>query len=329
MYEGFQKFAKKCRKYALISMEYDSPLLSFVDDSYESKLNDIINDLNQKVLLQTDFLQKIDSSGGSTYNSLSDTRMSDPEEHTKSLRENLARIKHCTEVYEECSCTMDLTIDDALVASLLARQKIQKNTIEAQLTMEILKKRLKMILSTIEREQKMLDDSKIISSLLDKRLKILEKQGQRSSEEILNECYMNVKETERSVNKFMRELVKFIDEELGDVLLSEQLGVAIGHVDTIGKKHNNPTVESGQTVLDKHISVEKKDKIALCNATKELLENLMNQSVLPGADPYIVVEDSVVGRILLRSGLVVLHNKDATKMRLVEFHREIDESSFV
>lgn len=55
----------------------------------------------------------------------------------------------------------------------------------------------------------------------------------------------------------------------------------------------------------------------------------MNRSVLPDADPYLVVEDSVVGRVLLRSGLVMLHNKDATKMRLVEFHKEIDESSFI
>lgn len=241
----------------------------------------------------------------------------------------MAWIRHYTNLYEESSHTVDFTIDDSFVTSLLARQKIEKNTREAELTTKILERRLKKTLSIIEREQKILEESKIIGSLLDERLKKLEMKSQRSSQEILDECHMNVKEAERSVNKFMRELVRFIDEELGDVLLAEQSGAAVGYTDLSEKKHTKLTAESGQTTLDKHISVEQKDKITLCNSTKELLENLMNQSVLPGADPYMIVEDSVIGRILLRSGLVMLHSKDARKMRLVEFQREIDEMSFI
>lgn len=46
---------------------------------------------------------------------------------------------------------MDFTIDDTLVANLLARRKIQKNTTEAQLALEILKKKLKDTLFMVER----------------------------------------------------------------------------------------------------------------------------------------------------------------------------------
>lgn len=83
---------------------------------------------------------------------------------------------------------------------------------------------------------------------------------------------MGVKEVERSVNKFMRELVRFIDEQLGDVLLAEQSGALIRHADLTEKKHVNSLAEPGQTTLDMHISVEQKDRISLCNSTKELLE---------------------------------------------------------
>ncbi|KAG5519532.1 hypothetical protein PMAC_001687 [Pneumocystis sp. 'macacae'] len=308
-------------KYALISMDYDGPELSFMDDSYESKLDGIINDLNLKILWQTDFLQKFEA--------FTDIKTSNINQHEKAQREMLSQIKHRIDVYEEYSRTMDFTIDDTLLTNLLARRKIQKNTIEAELALEMLKKKLKNTFFLIEREKKILEDSRIIGSLLDKKLKVLEKKNQRNSQEILNECYMGVKEVERSVNKFMRELVRFIDEELGDVLLAEQSGTFIGYADLAGKKHITPLAKPGQTTLDKHIFAEQKDRISLCNSTKELLENLMNRSVLSGEDPYLVVEDSVVGRVLLRSGLVMLHSKDATKMRLVEFHKEINEPSFI
>ncbi|EMR09447.1 hypothetical protein PNEG_02389 [Pneumocystis murina B123] len=329
MMNGFQKFAEKCRKYALISFDNEDLLHFSMDDSYEFKLDEIIRDLNEKILYQTEFLKNVKESNVVISDSFSFEKLADLEKSIKNPRERLAWIKHYANIYEESSHTVDFTIDDNFVTGLLARQKIEKNTTEARLTMEILEKRLKKTLSTIEREQKILEESKIIGSLLDQRLKKLEKQSQRSSQEILNECHMNVKEAERSVNKFMRELVRFIDEELGDVLLAEQSGAAVGYADLPEKKHAKLLAESGQTTLDKHISIEQKDKFTLCNSTKELLENLMNQSVLPGADPYIIVEDSVIGRILLRSGLVMLHNKDARKMRLVEFQREIDEMSFI
>ncbi|KAG4302386.1 hypothetical protein PCK1_001368 [Pneumocystis canis] len=328
-YEGFEKFAKKCREYALISVDYDNIISSITDNSYESKLDDIINDLNEKIFWQTDFFKQIKNSNEFGSLTLKDSKLFDSLEYMETQKEKLERIRNCINMYEEASRTVDFIIDDPVLLNLLARQKIQKNITEGQLTIKILKKRLEITLSIIEREQKILQDSKIISSLLDKKLEKLEKKNQRSSQEILNECYMGVKEAERLVNKFMRELVRFIDEELGDVLLAEQSGTVIRYADSSEKKNVKPVVESGQTMLDKYISVEQKDKTFLCNATKELLENLMNQSVLPDADPYITVEDSVIGRILLRSGLVMLHDKDATKMRLVEFHREIDELSFI
>ncbi|CCJ29339.1 unnamed protein product [Pneumocystis jirovecii] len=307
----FQKFAEKCRKYVLISMDHGGPLFSFMDDSYESKLDGIINDLNQKILWQSDFLQKVKDSTAIKSKPLSDTKSLDFNQHEKTSREIFSEIKHRVDVYKEYSRTMDFTIDDTLVANLLARRKIQKNTTEAQLALEILKKKLKDTLFMVESSGK--KKSKNFSR----------------DTKVVSECYMGVKEVERSVNKFMRELVRFIDEQLGDVLLAEQSGALIRHADLTEKKHVNSLAEPGQTTLDMHISVEQKDRISLCNSTKELLENLMNRSVLPDADPYLVVEDSVVGRVLLRSGLVMLHNKDATKMRLVEFHKEIDESSFI
>ncbi|KTW26463.1 hypothetical protein T552_02942 [Pneumocystis carinii B80] len=329
MMSGFQKFAEKCRKYALITFDNEDLFNFSMDDPYEFRLDEIIKDLNEKIHYQTEFLKNIKESNVAVSDSYSFQKLADLEKNTKNPRERLAWIKHYANLYEELSRTVDFTIDDDFITSLLARQKIQKNTTEAQLTMKILEKRLKKTLSIIEREQKILEESKIIGSLLDERLKKLEKQSQRSSQEILNECRMNVKEAERSVNKFMRELVRFIDEELGDILLAEQSGAAVGHADLPEKKHTKLPAESGQSTLDKHVSIQQKDKITLCNSTKELLENLMNQSVLPGADPYMIVEDSVIGRILLRSGLVMLHNKDARKMRLVEFQREIDEMSFI
>ncbi|KAG5436935.1 hypothetical protein PCANB_001345 [Pneumocystis canis] len=323
-YEGFEKFAKKCREYALISVDYDNIISSITDNSYESKLDDIINDLNEKIFWQTDFFKQNSNEFGSL--TLKDSKLFDSLEYMETQKEKLERIRNCINMYEEASRTVDFIIDDPVLLNLLARQKIQKNITEGQLTIKILKKRLEITLSIIEREQKILQDSKIISSLLDKKLEKLEKKNQRSSQEILKQVFPD---SERLVNKFMRELVRFIDEELGDVLLAEQSGTVIRYADSSEKKNVKPVVESGQTMLDKYISVEQKDKTFLCNATKELLENLMNQSVLPDADPYITVEDSVIGRILLRSGLVMLHDKDATKMRLVEFHREIDELSFI
>ncbi|KAK5663423.1 hypothetical protein OQA88_3852 [Cercophora sp. LCS_1] len=190
----------------------------------------------------------------------------------------------------------------------------------------------------------------------------LEHQEKKTAEELDDEKIAKLREEktrfDKQTSSLMKDLDWFIENHLGLMLAAEELGgPVVGEMTEIEpddltagfsaqgklkKAKGNPDEDRRQRRIDEIWGAEpeqaesrnkrKRDRdesSAAGTELRELIEQLLNTSMEAGGDSsaaYIRIErESAAARFLVRSKVAEFHPKDAKRLRLIDFGRELDD----
>lgn len=245
--------------------------------------------------------------------------------------------------------------------ALLALRSTHGLIIETKALLLSTREKIKETHSHIQRENQDLLDSQLLSSALEQRIQKLQSEfdsnKQLSPDELANKIIFDQQQKKRRYAKELRNLMrafnKFVDKHLAAMLAVEELGgPVVGDMLDIDEeilkagftKQGNakkPRVENStsdakrKTRIDEiwgppseEHEVEKgqrTEKEAAGGAFRNLSEDLLNAAAGDNSpDPYISIpRETAAVRFLIRAHVAQLHPKDAKKLRLVDFGREL------
>ncbi|KAK4188544.1 hypothetical protein QBC35DRAFT_496170 [Podospora australis] len=209
---------------------------------------------------------------------------------------------------------------------------------EQQALREALEKRVKSLRAGLENRQ--------------------EKTQDQLARERIAELKQEKKQWDQQTSSLMKELDWFIQEHLGPMLAAEELGgPVVGQLTDIDpydlsagfsaqgklkKAKDQPDIDKRQRRIDdiwgpqdqdgQPSGKRKRERDETSAATEEmrnLTEKLMNKLVEAGGDTsaaYVKISrESAAVRFLVRSKVAVFHPKDAQRLRLVDFGRDLDD----
>lgn len=186
------------------------------------------------------------------------------------------------------------------------------------------------------------------------------KTPQQVAEERLDELRMERRNYDTETKKLLKSLNKFIDEHLGAMLAAEELGgPVVGDLMDVDvdelragfnaqgkakKSKGAPDVDVRQRRIDdiwggqdgqqpgkgKGKGKRERDEATAAGAelrdlTEQLLNSLMESAGDNSASYVKVPRETAAARFLVRSKVAQFHPKDATRLRLVDFGRELDD----
>ncbi|KAB5580494.1 hypothetical protein GE09DRAFT_1082436 [Coniochaeta sp. 2T2.1] len=217
----------------------------------------------------------------------------------------------------------------------------------------------------LEQEKADLEDQKALQAALEKRINALRhglettrsKTAEEIAQEELDELRQKKRDYDRQTLKLLKAFKKFIDDHLGAMLAaeelggpvvgdlmeidSEELGAGFNTQGKLKKAMANADEDSRQRRIDdiwgsadgqqarKGKRRERDESDAAGAELQELTEKLLNSLTQAGGDTsasYVdIPKETAASRFLVRSKVAQFHPKDATKLRLVDFGREIDD----
>lgn len=251
----------------------------------------------------------------------------------------------------------------SVLPALLALRKTQNTIAESQAYLNSREISLEQAKRRLETEQINLADQKALTTALEDRIESLRSgsearrnmtPGQLAKEKV-DELKQKRREYDRETSKLVKALNKFIDSHLGVMLAAEELGgPVVGEMmdidsDDLGagfsaqgklrKTKRNPEGEKRQRRLDElwgsgqdenTRAKGRRDEASVAGAEmRELTEQLLNSLMNSGGDnsaAYVKIpRESAAARFLVRSKVAQFHPKDSTRLRLVDFGREIED----
>ncbi|KAH8910717.1 hypothetical protein BR93DRAFT_286305 [Coniochaeta sp. PMI_546] len=217
----------------------------------------------------------------------------------------------------------------------------------------------------LDLEKANLEDQKVLQAALERRIETLRQGAEttetRTSGEIaqerLNELRREKENYDRETSKLLKSFNKFINEHLGSMLAAEELGgPVVGdlmEIDTdelkagfnaqgkLKKMKATPDEDVRQRRIDdiwgpgdgqqakKGRKREREESDAAGAELKDLTEQLLNSLMDSAGDnsaSYVKIpRETAASRFLVRSKVAQFHPKDATRLRLVDFGRELDD----
>jgi hypothetical protein len=215
----------------------------------------------------------------------------------------------------------------------------------------------------LDTERANLDDQKALQAALEKRIATLrsgleadqQKTPNQVAKERLDELRRQKKEYDAETSKLLRSLNKFMDNHLGAMLAAEDLGgPVVGDMmdidtDELGAGFNaQGKLKKSKRSADQDVRQRRIDEIwgdreqehtgnggsrdeasAAVAEMRELTEHLLNslsESAGDSSAAYVsITRETAAVRFLVRSKVAQFHPKDATRLRLIDFGREIDE----
>jgi hypothetical protein len=217
----------------------------------------------------------------------------------------------------------------------------------------------------IEAERSALREQQALEVALQNRIKSLseglenrqEKTQEQMAKERIAELRQQKDHWDKQTSSLMKHLDWFISEHLGPMLAAEELGgPVVGQLMDIDaddlsagfsahgklkKAKDQPDLDKRQRRLDDiwgpqdqqtQTNKRKRDRDEASAASaemRELTEQLMNKLTEAAGDNtavYVeIARESAAARFLVRSKVAVFHPKDARRLRLVDFGRELDD----
>lgn len=251
----------------------------------------------------------------------------------------------------------DLPFPDSYLPALLAVRNVQRLIPE---TTEAISGTHQQLIQTRQRlieEETDLKGAKIIADALDSRITRLkvevDEKSQRSLDEVaqgmVREQDMRKQFYEKETRRLVRAMVKFINEHLAAMLAAEELGGPVvgdildvsdemlevgfsqkGKAKKIKPSDSSKSMERQQRIDEvwglgdsKELQSERQ---AAAKEMRSLIEELLNVAAEEGTGTYITLpRDSAASRFLVRAKVAQFHPKDARKLRLIDFGRELDD----
>jgi hypothetical protein len=242
--------------------------------------------------------------------------------------------------------------------ALLTHRHTSRTIRETNASIQRLEKDLAGARARLEQEQASLRDSRRIAEGLEKRTDELRgeknRKSQKSPDESAKKLIAQLQRRRTGYETEIKRLVKafnsFIDNHLAAMLAAEELGGPVvgdlmdiddgllhGDFSTQGKarKGKGPKDESQrQRRIDQIWGLEeanedhdRSEKAAAGAEVRALTEELLNASAgASGSASYVGLQrDSAAARFLVRSKVAQVHPKDAWRLRLIDFGRDIED----
>ncbi|KAK4239698.1 hypothetical protein C8A03DRAFT_32220 [Achaetomium macrosporum] len=252
----------------------------------------------------------------------------------------------------------------SVLPALLVMRRAQQTIAETNEATESYATLLEQLERKIEAERRALREQQALEVALQNRIKSLseglenrqEKTEEQMAKERIAELRQQKDHWDKQTSSLMKQLDWFISEHLGPMLAAEELGgPVVGELMDIDaddlsagfSAHGKPKKTKDQPDLDKRqrriddiwgpqdhqaqMNKRKRDRDEASAASaemRELTEQLMNKLTEAAGDntaAYVeIARESAAARFLVRSKVAVFHPKDARRLRLVDFGRELD-----
>jgi hypothetical protein len=244
----------------------------------------------------------------------------------------------------------NLPTPGSALPTLLATQIIQQSVSDTKKNISTVQSQLETAERQVASEESRLSDAKLLTSSLQARSTRLKtaqskKAGQSSSEKAkeLIRTKQKRKQTFRlETERLQGALDDFIESHLAAMLAAEELGgPVVGELTDVnedmltagfssqGKPKAPKTSVSSASEGKRQRRIDeiwgtadesRNEKDAAAEEVRELVERLISSG------SYVELErDSAAARFLVRANVAQFHPKDARKLRLIDFGRELDE----
>ncbi|KAK2030888.1 hypothetical protein LX32DRAFT_651208 [Colletotrichum zoysiae] len=255
-----------------------------------------------------------------------------------------------------------LPFSESVLPALLALRKTHQTITESQAYLISQGASLDRTKRRLEIEQANLADQKLLQQSLEKRIQSLkdaaesqmELTPQQAAQERLDELRQKKKRYDRETSRLLKALRTFIDDHLAAQLAAEDLGgPVVGEMMEIdsdqliagfnaqgrpAKIKPKPDEDKRQRRLEEVWGLpqdtnqkrgEADEAAAAGREMRALTEQLLNQLVESGGDSttaYVKIsKETAAARFLVRSKVAQFHPRDATKLKLIDFGRELDD----
>jgi hypothetical protein len=276
-------------------------------------------------------------------------------------REKLRQILAVKEAYARLTTTTPyLPSNGSVLPSLLAARTLQQNIAGSKDAIASTQAEIAKQEAALRREEASLHDAKLITDAMQGRIARLRAQHEDRSQktpvqvaEELVAAKLDQKEGyDSNMELLSQDMNDFINDYLSAMLAAEELGgPVVGDMLDVG----NDTLAAGFTkkgkaksakkpVSDKtrqrridqiwgsKAAVEDEEEEPLQEAEaadaemRRLIEKLFGTLMARGGKEYLTLErDSAASRFLVRAKIAQFHPKDAKKLRLIDFGRELDD----
>jgi predicted nucleic acid-binding Zn-ribbon protein len=266
-------------------------------------------------------------------------------------RERLSQLRTIKAVYEKMTTEKpSLPTPSSALPTLLATRAIQQSVSDMKKNIATVQSQLETAERQVASEESRLTDAKLLTSSLQTRTMGLqtvqsEKLSQSSSEkakELIRAKQKRQQTFQRETEKLQGALDDFIENHLAAMLAAEELGgPVVGELTDVNEdmltagfssqgkpKASKPSGSSAsegkrQRRIDEiwgTADEARSEKDAAAEEVRELLERLVTLG------NYIELErDSAASRFLVRAKVAQFHPKDARKLRLIDFGRDLDD----
>ncbi|RYP89634.1 hypothetical protein DL770_004281 [Monosporascus sp. CRB-9-2] len=258
-----------------------------------------------------------------------------------------------------------LPFPESVLPALLALRKTHQTVEETRAYLETHKVSVENAKRRLDVEKSNLADQQALSRSLQNRIQSLREglEGRMEmgpddiARERINDLKQKKKHYDREATKLVKALRKFIEKPLAGMLAAEELGgpVVGDMMDIDGddlaagfnsqgrpkKAKANPDLDKRQRRIDEiwgmrdairvdGMADDDRDEISAAAAEmRELIEELLNalmQSEDDSSSAYVQLsKETAATRFLVRSKVAQFHPRDSTRLRLVDFGRELDD----
>lgn len=258
-----------------------------------------------------------------------------------------------------------LPFSESVLPALLALRKTHQTVEETREYLASHKDSVQNAKSRLEVEKSNLADQQALSRSLQGRIQSLREGLESRMEmgpddiarERINDLKQKKKNYDREATKLVKALRRFIEYPLAAMLAAEELGgPVVGDMMDIDvdnlvagfnsqgrpkKAKENPDQDKRQRRIDeiwgirddtqssKEVDDDRDEIKAAAIEMRELTEELLNtlmQSEGGNSDAYVQLsKESAAARFLVRSKVVQFHPRDSTRLRLIDFGKELDD----
>ncbi|KAH0434610.1 hypothetical protein CKAH01_00572 [Colletotrichum kahawae] len=320
-----------------------------VDDRYTLSLEQSLQELQEKIQQHREELAKLQQNGRQSQTAPG------PGKGSYEVMKG---------AFEKAAATPPFVPSSASVLpALLALRKTHQTVAESRAYLTSQGASLEQAKRRLESEQANLADQKLLQQSLEKRIQSLEDDAEsrmeltpeQAARERLDELKQKKRRYDKETSKLLKALRKFIDDHLAAQLAAEDLGgPVVGDMMEIDsdqlvagfnaqgrpmKAKSKPDEDKRQRRLEEVWGLPQEDgrdqrgevdeAAAAGREMRELTEQLLNQLVEAGGDStasYVKLpKETAAARFLVRSKVAQFHPRDATRLKLIDFGRELDD----
>ncbi|KAF2685532.1 hypothetical protein K458DRAFT_430297 [Lentithecium fluviatile CBS 122367] len=343
----------RIRKYVADAREIQDDLMDFDASGTEARLEQTVRELRGRVQEQRAALEKLRRA--------SKIDIEQVAYASDEPREKLKQILAVKEAYDQLTPTTTyLPPKGSILPALLAARTLQQNIQASKEAIASTQEQIAKQEHALRREEENLHDARLITKAMESRIARLraqhEDRSQKTPAQLAKELIVakraRKEEYEEEMKRLGEDLNVFINDHLSAMLAAEEFGgPVVGDMLDV----ENDTLAAGFTkkgkarslkkpVADKtrqrridqiwgnKPSIENEEEEPLTEAEaadfemRQLIENLFALLMARGGKEYFVLErDSAASRFLVRAKIAQFHPKDAKKLRLIDFGRELDD----